>query len=55
MYSQWAFRYHRFYAIYFIENHIFQQKYCEVVSKRILIMFAPEEAKIFNDYLFIFA
>jgi len=36
-------------------NHIFRQKYCEVVSKRILIIFAPEEAKIFNDYLFILA
>jgi hypothetical protein len=27
--------------------------YCEVVSKRILIMFVPEEAEIFKDYLFI--
>jgi hypothetical protein len=28
---------------------------CEVISKRILIIFAPEEAKIFKDYLFILA
>jgi hypothetical protein len=27
--------------------------YCDVISKRILIMFAPEEAQIFKDYLFI--
>jgi hypothetical protein len=36
-------------------NHIFQQNYCEVISKRILIIFAPEEAEIFKDYLFILA
>jgi hypothetical protein len=29
--------------------------YCEVVSKQILIIFAPEEAEIFKDYLFILA
>ena len=29
--------------------------YCEVVSKRIFIMFVPEEAEIFRDYLFILA
>jgi hypothetical protein len=29
--------------------------YCEVISKRILIIFAPEEAEIFKDYLFILA
>jgi hypothetical protein len=29
--------------------------YCEVVSKRILLMFAPEEAEIFIDYLFMLA
>ena len=45
----------RFYAIYFIYNHIFQKKYCEVISKWILIIFAPEEAEIFKDYLFILA
>ena len=28
--------------------------YCEVSSKRILIIFAPEEAEIFKDYLFVF-
>jgi hypothetical protein len=27
--------------------------YCEVISKRILIIFAQEEAAIFQDYLFI--
>jgi hypothetical protein len=37
-----------------ISNHI-KKKYCEVISERILIIFAPEEAKIFNDYLFILA
>jgi hypothetical protein len=54
MYSQWTFRHPRFYAIYFI-YHIFQKIYCEVVSKRILIIFVPEEAEIFKDYLFILA
>jgi hypothetical protein len=44
----------RFYATNFISNHI-KKKYCEVISKRILIIFAPEEAEIFNDYLFILA
>jgi hypothetical protein len=29
--------------------------YCEVISKRILIIFAPEEAEIIKDYLFILA
>jgi hypothetical protein len=29
--------------------------YCEVISKRIFTMFAPEEAEIFKDYLFILA
>jgi hypothetical protein len=29
--------------------------YCEVISKRILINFAPEEAEIFKDYFFILA
>jgi hypothetical protein len=28
---------------------------CEVSSTRILIIFAPEEARIFKDYLFILA
>jgi hypothetical protein len=27
--------------------------YCEVISKRILIIFAPEEAEIFKNDLFI--
>jgi hypothetical protein len=37
------------------ENHRpVQKNYCEVISKRILIIFAPEEAEIFKDYLFIF-
>jgi hypothetical protein len=44
----------RFYATNFISNHI-KKKYCEVISKRILIIFAPEEAEIFIDYLFILA
>jgi hypothetical protein len=29
--------------------------YCEVISKRILIIFAPEEAEIFKNYLVILA
>jgi len=33
----------------------FSKNYCEVISKRILIIFAPEEAEIFKDYLFILA
>jgi hypothetical protein len=33
----------------------FKTFYCEVISKRILIIFAPEEAEIFQDYLFILA
>jgi hypothetical protein len=36
----------RSYAVYLIQNHIFQ---------RILIIFAPEEAKIFKDYFIILA
>jgi hypothetical protein len=27
----------------------FQKNYCEVISKRILIIFAPEGAEIFKD------
>ena len=45
-----SIRHPRFYAIYFISNHIFQNKYCEVISKRILIISAPEEAEIFKAY-----
>jgi hypothetical protein len=37
------------------QTTFFKQKYCEVISKRILIIFAPEEAEIFKDYLFILA
>jgi hypothetical protein len=29
--------------------------YCQVSSKRILIIFAPEEAEIFKDYSFVLA
>ena len=45
-----SIRHPRFYAI-----HIFQIFYCEVISKRILIIFAPKEAEIFKDYFFILA
>ena len=39
-----------------ILTYIFHIKpHCEVISKRILIIFAPEEAEIFKDYLFILA
>ena len=40
--------------IFHIKPH-FSKKYCEVISKRILIIFAPEEAEIFKDDLFILA
>ena len=50
-----SYSYPRFYAIYFLQNPIFQNNYCEVISKRILIIFAPEEAEIFKDYLIILA
>jgi hypothetical protein len=40
--------------IFHIKPH-FSKKYCEVISKRILIIFAPEEAELFKDYLFILA
>jgi hypothetical protein len=32
------------------ETTFFKKIYCEVISKRILIIFAPEEAEIFKDY-----
>ena len=41
--------------IFHIKPHFSIFFYCEVVSKRILIMFAPEETEIFKDYLFILA
>ena len=50
-----SIRHLRFYTIYFILNHIFQFFYCEVISKRILIIFASEEAEIIKDYLYILA
>jgi hypothetical protein len=40
--------------IFHIKPH-FSKTLLEVISKRILIVFAPEEAKIFKDYLFILA
>ena len=51
---QWvakSIRYPRFYAIY--KTTFFKNNYCEVISNRILIIFPPEEAEIFKDYLFI--
>jgi len=33
----------------------FKKNNCEVISKRILTVFAPDEAEIFKDYLFILA
>jgi hypothetical protein len=41
--------------IFHIKPHFSNFFYCEVISKRILIIFAPEEAEIFKDYLFILA
>ena len=40
--------------IFHIKPH-FSKQYCEVISKRILIIFSPEEAELFKDYLFILA
>jgi hypothetical protein len=40
-----SIRHPLFYAIYFIYNHVFKKK---VISKRILIIFAPEETEIFK-------
>jgi hypothetical protein len=40
--------------IFHIKPH-FSKNYSEVISKRILIICAPEEAEIFKDYLFILA
>ena len=41
--------------IFHIKPHFSIFFHCEVISKRILIIFAPEEAAIFKDYLFILA
>jgi hypothetical protein len=43
-----SIRHPRFYAIYFIENHIFPKNYCKVIPQRMLIIFALEEADIFR-------
>ena len=40
--------------IFHIKPH-FSNNYCEVISKRIVIIFPPEGAEIFKDYLFILA
>ena len=40
--------------VFHIKPHIAKQ-YCEVISNRIFIIFAPEEAEMFKDYLFILA
>ena len=51
-----SIRHPRFYAIYIsYKTTFFNFFYCEVISKRILIIFAPEEAEIFKEYLFILA
>jgi hypothetical protein len=50
-----SIRHPRFYAIYFISNHIFQKKLLLSHFYTDLIIFAPEEAEIFKDYLFILA
>ena len=41
--------------VFHIKPHFSKKNYCEVISKQILIIFAPEEAEIFKDYLFILA
>jgi hypothetical protein len=41
--------------IFHIKPHFSFFFYCGVISKRILIIFAPEEADILKDYLFILA
>ena len=48
--SPWILHY-----IFHIKPHFPIFFYCEVISKRILIIFAPEEAEIFKDYLNILA
>ena len=50
-----SIRHPRFYANISYKTTFFNFFYCEVISKRILIIFAPEEAEIFKDYLFILA
>ena len=57
VYSQWT---HVFVTLDFTlyisyKITLKKQNYCEVISKRILIIFAPEDANIFKDYLFILA
>jgi hypothetical protein len=57
MYSQWTqvFVTLDFTLYISYKTTLKKKKYCEVISKRILIIFAPEEAEIFKDYLFILA
>jgi hypothetical protein len=43
------------FTLYISYNHIVQKNYFEVISKRVLIIFAPEQAEIFKNYLFILA
>ena len=44
-----SIRQHRCYAIFHIKSHL-KKKYCEVISKRIFIIFAPEKAEIMYVY-----
>jgi hypothetical protein len=41
--------------VFHIKPHFSIFFYCEVISKWILIIFAPEEVEIIKDYLFILA
>jgi hypothetical protein len=53
-YSQWTWVFVTLdCTLYISYKTIFPKNYCEVISKLILIIFAPEEAEIFKDYLFI--
>jgi hypothetical protein len=52
-----SIRHPQLYAIYFIyylyllyTTTFFKNCYCEVIAKRILIIFAQEEAEIVKDY-----
>ena len=53
-YSQWTYVFITLdFTLYISYKTTFvKKKNCEVISKRNLIIFAPEEAEIFKDYLF---
>ena len=56
-YSPWMLGFVTFDFLLYIsyKTTFFKNNYCLVISKWILIIFAPEETEIFKDYLFIIA